>query len=859
MQENESCQTKKGDFASSSADLHYRPNIQLEPIHEIVKLSFDIPQAFCQGSVVQRIRANVNTTTSLQLNAINFNISDIKSFNESNQSFSIKWQYDGSIITVSWDQAWQANEVRDLEVFYAVTNPIAGLYYSSPDEKHPERGLFVGADHETERARYWLPCVDHPSIRTTLEFFLTSDQTHTILANGKLLDEKTAGDTKTAHWFLDFPCPSYLTTICIGDLVTFKDRDADAGQEPIPVSYFTTKKFSPTDLELSFGRTPKMLEWINKKLGVPLPYPKYFQYALPMHGGAMENISLVSWDDNLLVDEIYAKEGTWTVDQVNIHEMTHSWFGDSVVIKDFAHAWLKESWATYMETVWLEEMVSQEEADYDRFVNERRYKNETKQYVRPIVTNKYDSSWSMFDSHLYPGGSQRIDMLRKKLGDEVFWKAVTDYLQTFQGKVAETSDFQRKLEFHSGLNLQKFFDQWYYSKGFPKLKISYRFDDKYKLTELKVKQTQVDKEKDIGLFEFDLDIKLEIENNTFSDYTFTVTDEEHVFYVKSESAPKSILIDHSNKVLLDYDFNPGTEMLKRIYTTGSIKNKILSASELAKDGSISSINFLVDQYKNESFWGLKNELIDLIASIYNTKAFDSLVSFLETEKDPMVLKELLKTMQKIPLSEQIIQAIKDFLSKSELLYSTFSNALQVLGSYNEDQQAMFEYLKTYTPAQDKKGIIATGKRLSIGKLRTIEASEYLLDELKLGTIPLTEVTGIISALSDSVRYGPDKETKMVKDVFIDLIKLETNARILKTLANALAKLDDPSLNGVIKRTKSKVAFQEYPYFDKLIDKNKGKSPNDELKNLEERLKKLEKENLNLKEKVTKLESMINKK
>ena len=140
--------------------------------------------------------------------------------------------------------------------------------------------------------------------------------------------------------------------------------------------------------------------------------------------------------------------------------------------------------------------------------------------------------------------AQRIDMLRKKIGEKAFWGAVTEYLKTYQGKTVETSDFQKMMEKHSGLNLQKFFDQWYYSKGFPSLDVSYTYDEKHKLVTLKCKQTQVNKEKEIGLFDFDLAIRIEMEENNFSDFLFNIKDEEHVFYLKSDNRPLQIIIDN---------------------------------------------------------------------------------------------------------------------------------------------------------------------------------------------------------------------------------------------------------------------------------------------------------------------------
>ena len=67
-------------------------------------------------------------------------------------------------------------------------------------------------------------------------------------------------------------------------------------------------------------------------------------------------------------------------------------------------------------------------------------------YKRAIVNRHFRSSWDMYDRHLYPGGACRLHMLRRELGDEVFWAAVQDYLKRFDGKVVETDDFRLVME-----------------------------------------------------------------------------------------------------------------------------------------------------------------------------------------------------------------------------------------------------------------------------------------------------------------------------------------------------------------------------------------------------------------------------
>ncbi len=41
----------------------------------------------------------------------------------------------------------------------------------------------------------------------------------------------------------------------------------------------------------------------------------------------MENITLTTFDDVFLLDAKYTREYQWVVDEINVHEMSHSYFG----------------------------------------------------------------------------------------------------------------------------------------------------------------------------------------------------------------------------------------------------------------------------------------------------------------------------------------------------------------------------------------------------------------------------------------------------------------------------------------------------------------------------------------------------
>ena len=140
----------------------------------------------------------------------------------------------------------------------------------------------------------------------------------------------------------------------------------------------------------------------------------------------MENISLTTWDDVFITDETLHAEWGWLVDLINLHEMAHSYFGDAVVCRDFAHAWLKEGWATYMESVWLGDTVGEDALHLQMYEESLHYRNEAdNRYVRPIMTRQFNSSFQMYDGHLYPGAAWRVHMLRHMLGEGDFGPRLT--------------------------------------------------------------------------------------------------------------------------------------------------------------------------------------------------------------------------------------------------------------------------------------------------------------------------------------------------------------------------------------------------------------------------------------------------
>ncbi len=790
-------------FTLPDAEKHYAPDLSLEPIHSAITLDLDLEQQIADGHTEITIRANVAGPQTLELDAVSFD--DVSLVSEA----TLSHRYTGKKLILNWDEPFSKGEERKVTIHYVLNQPITGLSFSKPDKTLPDNPLFAVTDNETERARYWFPCVDFPTIRTTLEFNLTADKALTILANGKLISEEVKDGRKTAHWKLDYPCPSYLACFAVGDFSRFDDKSL----RDIDIAYFADSSYSPDQLERAFDATPAMLAWMEKKLGHEYPYPKYFQFAARGIGGAMENISLVSWDDKVVLDETMALEFKYIVDLINVHEMAHSYFGDAIVSYDFAHVWLKESWATYIESVWLEDIEGQVARDWQLAEEARSYIQEAKSdYVRPIVTREYDHSWNMFDMHLYPGGAWRLHMLRMNVGDEAFWAGVRDYVNQYAGKTVETIDFQRCIEKQSGLNLGSFFDQWFYSKGYPILKLNFEFDKKKGVGKFNIKQDQVDKDKDIGLFEFDLEIGWSDAEGKHHLETVHIKEKQHLFYV-SMTEPKHIVLDPNQKMLYEAEFNPGEDMLKHLMAHSETINGCMQAvSELTKTAKRENLQAVREYMDRETHWGLRIHVYRELAKVGNDLAFRHIAELLVGESDPMVLETAANAAGRFR-SDILREAILKKLEQPELPYRGNMALLSSLGRQRNMED--MDLLVQKSLETNWRNYVRLGAFNGLGLMRDEAVVDRLLQDVDIPTLFCEERVGRYSAMGAVYKWLPKHARAGLLDSLIDGTQVQDRFTSYAA-AKALTGTGELEGLGALQALKARLSEQEGPIVRRWI-------------------------------------------
>ena len=112
----------------------------------------------------------------------------------------------------------------------------------------------------------------------------------------------------------------------------------------------------------------------------------------------------------------------------------------------------------------------------------------------------------IFSSNLsYKKGAAIIHVLRHEINnDNLFFASLHNYLSEYGNSVATGEDFKNSIENSTGLELDSFFNQWYYGKGFPRFDVDYtQINDTLFMT-----VTQTGSSSETPLFQVHVDYRL---------------------------------------------------------------------------------------------------------------------------------------------------------------------------------------------------------------------------------------------------------------------------------------------------------------------------------------------------------------
>jgi aminopeptidase N len=614
---------------------HRRPPRAYDVQHYVIRTRFDVPTKTVYGDTTVTLKPLASGFQAFALDATGMEFESVKLEPEGK---ALRWSPSTDKLLITLDRPYSSSEEVSVRIRYKAI-PEKGLYFvpASPASRYRRyaKPAQIWSQGEPEENHYWFPCYDYPDDKATSEQYITAPANETAISNGDLLETTNNPDgTRTFHWKMDQPHSSYLISMVVGNYSKITDS-----YKNVPVEYYT---YPGTEAKArnAFGRTPQMMQFFSERFRYDFPYNKYAQTVVSNFiFGGMENITATTQADT----EILSGEGddpSLSVDNLVSHELSHSWFGDLATAKDWANLWVNEGFATFFEAAYKEHTLGR-----DAYLEEIRsdansyYSEDVFQYRRPIISSRYQTPVDIFDATLYKKGGVVVHMLRETVGDEVFWKALNEYLNEFKYQNTDARDIQRVFERVSGKSLDWFFDQWLYKAGYPELRVRQSYNPQTRQLALDVEQTQAPDAMTPEVFRLP---GVEIEIGTTrgrKTERIDITRRTERFTFTLDSRPRMVVFDKGERALKKLDFPQPSEMtayqlthstdaLARMDAAESLKQK--GDGTLFEDERREIIQALSRALMNDSFYGVRAAAASALTRFKSDEAMNAL---LEGTKD----------------------------------------------------------------------------------------------------------------------------------------------------------------------------------------------------------------------------------
>jgi aminopeptidase N len=398
---------------------------------------------------------------------------------------------------------------------------------------HGERTAF--SENWPNRARQWLPMVDHPYDKATGEFIITAPSHYQVAANGLLIEQvDLPGALRRTHWKQSVPIASWLYALGVArfavhhyDIVRGIPQQAWVFPQDRDLGY-STFEFT--------GR--RAFEFFSDLIG-PYAYEKLAHVQAAGISGGTEHASAI----------FYGEKGVATGRAPVVHEVAHQWWGNAVTEKDWDDVWLSEGFATYFTHLYNEQFEGREalvqglRADIATIVSAQKAAPD-----QPVIHRNLADMSKVLNRLVYQKGGWVLHMLRGTIGTENFRKGIREYYARYRNQNASTDDFRRVMEQASGSPLSWFFDQWLTRPGIPALRGGWRYDAASRQVHVEITQTQAG-----GTFRIPLEIAIGSAAGPPRIEKIELTAPTAQFAFPADAEPTTVTLDPNTWVLMQVE------------------------------------------------------------------------------------------------------------------------------------------------------------------------------------------------------------------------------------------------------------------------------------------------------------------
>ncbi|MCB0476583.1 MAG: M1 family metallopeptidase [Crocinitomicaceae bacterium] len=661
-------------------------------LHTKLEVSFDWDNQRMNGKATIDVKPHFYAQKKLVLDAKGMDIHAVKL--KDKDGMKLTHHYDEQFLSIDLDKTYERTDTFTVYIEYTAkpeertaggSQAIMsdkGLYFINPKGEDPNKVKQIWTQGETEASSVWFPTIDAPNEKMTQEIQMTVKDEFKTLSNGKMIFSSENGDgTRTDVWRQDIPHAPYLTMMFVGDFAVVKDTLVKSDGSILEVDYYVEKEWEKYAKDI-FGATPEMIKFFGERLGYEYPWDKYSQVVVRDYvSGAMENTTAVIHGDFLY----QTKRDLIDSDNESIiaHELFHHWFGDLVTCESWANLPLNESFANYSQFLWDEYKYGENHADYYSEIEEEGY-YQSAEYsgLHDMIWFAYKDKEQMFDGHSYNKGGRILHMLRNHVGDDAFFASLKLYLTRNEFKPAEIHQLRLAFEEVTGEDLNWFFNQWFFGKGHPELKVEYQIDSMENALVVSIEQMQNFDE--VPLYKLPFKIKV-FSGEKENEYDVTIQEQFTVLQFPLLGELKNVLFD-SEKILLAKikEEKPASFYYHQYYHSDEYKERKEAILEASKSKSKEAVE-LIFKAMEDPFWALRS-----LAVVKSRKAqtedsgrmFEALMKRVREDDNSLVRTQALaKLIKYYKEKEEVVVLIKELIEK-EKSYSVLGKALNGLIEMN---------------------------------------------------------------------------------------------------------------------------------------------------------------------------------
>ena len=198
----------------------------------------------------------------------------------------------------------------------------------------------------------------------------------------------------------------------------------------------------------------------NTMPGIGFPFPSFIAFNNGRTGGGMEFPMMIN-DGSY---DIYE----YTV-SLTAHEMAHQYFPFLVGTNEKKYAFMDEGWAVMLPFKYMDYLVGVN-TRLVRDVSSYESVAGTEDDI-PAMIPSFSQTYTAYRHSAYNRSSIAYEILRDMLGDEIFLKALREYINRWKRKHPIPYDFFYTFNEISEQNLNWFWKPWFFEIGYPDLKI----------------------------------------------------------------------------------------------------------------------------------------------------------------------------------------------------------------------------------------------------------------------------------------------------------------------------------------------------------------------------------------------------